>query len=91
MAENIPIEKATPRETKLEDVLAESLMSTTSCIDPNNRLLQLAEITSKTAFAQNYSPNNTTSSDQIGANPCRATVETSSMKELRLKGSAFIR
>lgn len=85
MAENIPIEKATPRETKLEDVLAESLMSTTSCIDPNNRLLQLAEIT------QTYSTNNTTSSDQIGANPCRATVETSSMKELRLKGSAFIR
>ena len=78
MAENIPIEKATPRETKLEDVLAESLMSTTSCIDPNNRLLQLAEIT------QTYSTNNTTSSDQIGANPCRATVETSSMKELRL-------
>ena len=85
MAENIPIEKATPRETKLEDVLAESLMSTTSCNDPNNRLLQLAEIT------QTYSTNNTTSSDQIGANPCRATVETSSMKELRLKGSAFIR
>lgn len=68
----------------------------------NAKLLQLAEITSKTAaFAHNpypaampcssSSPSSSSSSEQFGANPCTAQIASSSMKELRLKGSAYIR
>ena len=63
----------------------------------NAKLLQLAEITSKTAFAHNPYPvpcspsSSSTSSEQFGANPCTAQIASSSMKELRLKGSAYIR
>ena len=63
----------------------------------NARLLQLAEITSKAAFAHNPYPvpcspsSSSTSSEQFGANPCTAQIASSSMKELRLKGSAYIR
>ena len=64
----------------------------------NARLLQLAEITTKTTFAHNPYPampcsssSSSSSSERFGANPCTAQIASSSVKELRLKGSAYIR